>query len=190
MTVTKKIMDRYDVRAKGEWATICVREWQRDDENKYHAGEILIHSSFGSWGNTWTACSNRFKQFLTHCDFDYTFGKFMGHALRVFDGEGSTKAMRRKVIEERKQRNLFKEEAGWLWGRLDDVDETSIESWVRSIEEIARDTDSRAIKELLSEPWYTAADRYDASAVGFWRDLWPEFVASLKQEIAAPADAA
>lgn len=189
MSVTKKTMDRYDVRAKGEWATICVREWQRDDENKYHGGEILIHSSFGSWGNSWSACSHRFKCFLTYCDFDYTFGKFMGHSLRVFDGEGSTKAMRTKVIEERKQGLMSKDDARWLWDQLDDVDECSIESWVRSIEEIASDTDSRDIKALLSEPWYTAADKPDAGAVCFWRDLWPEFVAHLKQEIAEPAAA-
>jgi hypothetical protein len=189
MSVTKKTMDRYDVRAKGEWATICVREWQRDDTNKYHAGEILIHSSFGSWGNSWTACANRFKHFLTHIDFDYTFGKFMGSSLNVFDGEASTIAMRDKVIEERKQGLMASDDARWLWDHLDDADESSIESWVRSIEDIARNTDSRSIKSLLSEPWYAAADKPDSGAVGFWRDLWPEFVAHLKQEIAEPAEA-
>lgn len=197
MTVTKETMDCYRVRANGEWATICVREWTvKDDpltsEKVRYCGEILIHSTFGSWGNSWTHCGCRFKKFLTFVDFDYIFTKFMGADLNRFDGEKSLKGLYRRIIEARRDHSLDKEDARELWDEVHDHDESltrSVEMWVEVLSRISMDTRSRDIKRILEEPWCMTEDSDDQSAVGFWRDLWPDFKAALLSEIAEPAEA-
>lgn len=182
MSVEKRTMDRYDVRAKGEYATICIREWKNE---QYFGGEILIHSSFGSWGNSWSACSNSFRRFLIGVDFDYIFGKFMGHDLRQFDGDASMKNLKQKMCKARRDRDIEQEESREVWDEIDAEAESlkrSLDSWVQTLMGIAR-LRSQAMRELLDEPWYMSADKPDQSAVCFWRDLWPEFVGALREEM-------
>lgn len=198
MSVTKETMDCYRVRANGEWATICVREWtvgdcQLTSEKIRYCGEILIHSTFGSWGNSWTHCGCRFKKFLTFADFDYVFTKFMGADLNRFDGEKSLKSLYRRIIEARRDGSLDKEDARELWAEVHDHDESltrSVDMWVEVLSRISMDTRSRDIKRILEEPWCMTEDSDDASAVGFWRDLWPDFKQALLAEISEPAEAA
>lgn len=182
--VRKQTMDCYRIRAKGEWATICVTEWR---SSQYYGGEILIHSSFGSWANSWSACANRFKSFLCGCDFDYVFTKFMGHELRKHDGEASLKQLHRSLIERRKHGGLDRDDARELWDALEDnrseLEDRDIHSWVETLSRISQDSDSREIRSFLEEPWTLATTSYDCSATGFWRDLWPAFRSSLLAEV-------
>jgi len=192
MSVTKETMDCYRVRAKGEWATICVREWtvgdcQLTSEKVRYCGEILIHSTFGSWGNSWTHCGCRFKKFLSFVDFDYIFTKFMGGDLHRFDGEKSLEALRKRLIESRRDRSLDKDDARDLWQAIsensDSLRSRSIELWVEVLCHVSSDSLSRDVKRFLEEPWNLTLSSDDQSAVGFWRDLWPEFKTALLSEL-------
>jgi hypothetical protein len=198
VSVSRETMDCYRVRAKGEWATICVREWEvKNDaltsEKVRYCGEILIHSTFGSWANSWTHCGCRFKKFLTFADFDYLFTKFMGGNLHTFDGEKSLKSLRKRVIEFRRNGSLDKDDARELWGEISDNRDMlagrSVEMWVEILSRVSMDTRSRDIKRFLEEPWNLTESSDDMSAVGFWRDLWPDFKAELVAEIREPAEA-
>lgn len=179
-TVRKETMDCYRIRANDEWATICVREWHMDDdkltgEKRRFCGEILIHSAFGSWGNSWSHCGRPFKEFLLRIEFDYLFTKFMGHGLHRHDGEKSLKNLRLDVLKSRRDGTFDREEARDLWDALfenqGELEERDVHSWVDTLCRISNDSDSRAIRGFLEEPWTRTTWSYDASAVGFWRDI-------------------
>ena len=184
----------YAVRKDYEWATIMLRCWSRPanvgtpHERPYYCGEILIHSSYGSWGNTWTACGEPFKEFLLDAEFDYVFTKFMGTRLNVWDGEGSVESLRERLLEWRKTGELTKGEARALWDEID-INETELETSERDFVEcayrMAADIEGRNVRHFLAEPWELTRDQHDSQAVGFWRELWPEFIATLQAEVAA-----
>jgi hypothetical protein len=186
-TVNKSTMERYAIRNGHEWATICVREFTSrvptGDREPYFGGEILINSSFGSWANTWNACGCRFKEFLTDIEFDYTFRKFMGNKLWIFDGEGTVKGLKERVIEDRKIGELQKDHARSIWDAIEERQsdlEHSADSFVNAMWAIGDDLHMR---RWFSEPWEMTRDRYDPQAQGFWRDIWPTFKAELQREL-------
>lgn len=189
----------YAVRKDHEWATIMLRCWSRPanvgtpHEGTYYCGEILIHSTFGAWANTWTACGEPFKAFLIDAEFDYVFTKFMGTRLQVWDGEGSVKSLRGRLLDYRKWGDLTKDEARALWDEIEANEaelETSSHDFVECAYRIASDLDMRGVRRLLSEPWELTTTQHDHQAVGFWRELWPEFVATLRAEVAAEQEPA
>lgn len=194
MSVTKVTgHEVYSIHTNHEWATIVLRCWSRlanvgtKHEGTYYCGEILIHSTFGSWGNTWTACAEPFKAFLVDAEFDYVFTKFMGTKLEVWDGEGSVKSLRRLLLEYRRIGDLDKDEASSLWGEINANEhelESSSNDFVECAYRIAGNIDSRGVYRLLSEPWELTTTKHDPQAVGFWRTIWPEFVGALKAEMA------
>jgi len=208
MSVTKHTnVDVYSVRNRGEWATIVVREWsdQREDGSEQHRGEILINSTFGSWAHYWGAPGTRFRRFLLGLDFGYAFGKFMGLALEQYDGDASMAGLQRKVIESRRRRHISREAARFVWDQIDDHSSElreSQESFITACGHIGRECDApwarRAIStmelddigEIFAEPWYLTETRDHPQAVGFWRDIWPEFCAALRAELEAEKEPA
>lgn len=183
-TLTKDLgFETYRIRADHEYATICLRAWPRGD---HFCGEILIHSSFGNWAYQWGACANPFKRFLLGADFDYVFTKFMGTELRVFDGDASFRAIKRRVLAWRHRGDLDKEVAREAWNELADQREDaerSIYGFVDAMNDIVERVNRKRVQEMLHEPWDLAETRYDSGAVGFWREIWPHFVAQLRVEL-------
>lgn len=197
MSVTKTVRECYEVRdgkPGGEWANITLHCWDRranvgtQHEGTYYCGEITIQSSFGTWGYIWTACANPFKEFLQEIEFEYAFGKFMGSKLEQFDGEGSMRAMRERIIENRRRDWLSKADARALWDALKDCESEatcSENDWVRALGDAAASLrlDRRPdAAEFLSEPWEYIQTRPKPRAVNFWRTLWPEFIGALRAE--------
>jgi len=193
--ILKTTRECYEIRARYEWANITLRCWDRGvPGDTYHCGEIVIYSSFGTWGNTWTACSVPFKRFLQGIDFDYAFTKFMGGHLREFDGEETLKELKRAVIRERRRGPLNRHEARAAWEAVTDLDQHiecgSESDYGYAMREIA-DTLRHAHPTHHGHPMrgyfidpadWPRATRYNAQAVGFWRDIWPEFIEALKAE--------
>lgn len=202
----------YRVRTNYEYATIAIREWQGRgiDDTPRELGEILIYSSFGSWAYQWGHLGRPFKRWLLTAEFDYVFTKFMGTKLRVFDGEGSVKEMRCRVIEKRRYGDIDKPTARALWDELEANEseaESSERDFVETMSAISQrfedgwsvDTDDierlserqrNAAMQLLSEPWERIARKHDHQAVGFWRDIWPVFINYLRAELEPDAIAA
>ena len=120
MPVAKTTRECYEVRdgrRGGEWANITLASWDNPPQpgytrtSMYYGGEIQIHSSFGSWGHSWSSCAVPFKRFLIGAEFDYVFTKFMGTKLDRFDGEASAREVLKWIIEDRRHNGMSKAEA-------------------------------------------------------------------------------
>jgi len=185
-TVFKHQMDAYAIRKNLEWATICVVEFP--SRQGVYGGEILIHSSFGSFGHSWNNLGEPFKWFLVNVDFSYLFGKFKGSDLFVYDGEKTFREILRRVLDNRLEKAISKSAARSLWDELQGEQER-IESSAHDLVEVAREIRSflewdHSIMRLLDEPWEYAAKKYDGQCEGFWREIWPLFRNELQSELA------
>jgi len=205
VSVTKTTgADVYSVRNAGEWATIVVREWseRREDGTEWPRGEILINSTFGSWSQYWNAPGVRFRQFLVGLDFDYVFDRFMGRALHQFDGDKSVEGLKRDALKLRRKRWLSRKAARLVFDEIDEnISTESVEGFINGCaaveqecgalwnENKVRPSELDDIRSMLSEPWCRTETRYNPAALGFWRDLWPEFVAALRAELAESKEA-
>ncbi len=201
MTVTKSVRECYEVRKGHEWANITLACWDRpanvgtQHECTYYCGEITIQSSFGTWGYVWTACGVPFKRFLMRAEFDYVFTKFMGAKLDRHDGDGTMRQLRRDIIEQRRQGSLDRDEAREAWDAVEwerdriESDETSC--GYALMEVASRLGDRHPMREHFADPSaWPRAKKHDCQAVGFWRELWPSFIAELRRETEPAAHAA
>lgn len=189
-SVTKSVMETYTVRNRHERATIAVRCWENNSDlaggRSSYCGEILINSTYGNWANVWGACGCPFKEFLQKISFDYAFGKFMGHDLEVFDEDRTIEDIKRKLIEVRRERRIDHEEVRDLWEQVESIDTYSEEAFGNSCRDTASSFGPRhPLRDYFNEPWDLKRTKPDVQATGFWRDIWPHFVAELKKETAA-----
>lgn len=200
LSVTKDTVERYSIRAGHEHASIFIRCWERKanvdtpHEGVYYCGEIAINSSFGSWGNTWTACADPFKRFLTQVEFDYIFGKFMGHALERFDGPASVTEMFAGIVRERRQNSLTKSEArearDALYEERSEAEECEYSFGSAMFRAGQNIKTSNPMRDVFADPsGWPRCHHYDRQAEGFWKTIWPEFVGALRAEIDQPATA-
>lgn len=190
-SVTKSVMETYTIRNRGEYATIALRCSEAKGEDRYYTGEILINSSFGSWANYWGACGRPFKEFLQKLDFHYTFGKFMGASLEVFDEDETIADIKRKLIEVRRENRITHEEVRDLWEQVDDIETYSEESFGNGCREIGSNLGPRhPLHDYFNEPWDLKRTKPDVQATGFWREIWPHFITELKKETDAGVAAA
>lgn len=194
MSVTKDVCERYTIHAESEYASICIKEWTRNSAmtggQTYYCGEIMINSSFGSWGNIWGACGCPFKEFLIGSDFSYLFGKFMGAKLEVYDGDATFRELLKRVINNRRDNSFDADSARRIWDALterEDEISRSLESMVHAVHDAIGDigscADRKRISEAFAEPWEAACDRPDIQAVGFWKTIWPQFRDALAFEL-------
>ena len=181
-----------------EWATIAIKGWQVPADaycsTPREIGEILIHSSFGSWAYQWSHLGVEFKAWLAgNRDRSYMAEKFLGSAAYKFDGEKTVKGLRERVIEQRRHGGLRKEEARLIWDWIEENElelETSPDSFVnkmydgpRDCDELTRSTGAR----FFEEPWEHIATSLDRPFDGFWTQVWPVFRQALREEMAVPA---
>ncbi len=191
MPVTKTNRECYEIRdGKGEWATIALADWERPspEGQPYYSGQILIHSSYGSWANSWSHCGSPFKEFLQKIEFLYTFRKFMGSDLGEFDPEKSLKGVRERLCEHRKHAWLKKDDARALWDGINDVEDqlgSSEHGWVAGLEYVRRDLYDQGRPEaarFLDEPWEFITKSPKEGPRMFWDTLWSLFIQALKEE--------
>lgn len=191
-----------------EWATICWTGWRAtgNDGTPRECGEILIHSSFGSWANQWGHLGIAFDEWLQDAECDYCAGKFMGSAAYKFDGEKSVRHLRQSLLEHRKAGDITKNDARTIWSWIED-NKLSLESSEHEFVQVLSDCAGSAVWQdarkgkpswdtgpglgachFLAEPWDRPATSLDRSFAGFWRDLWPVFVEHLKARPASQVD--
>lgn len=199
MPVRKTIRECYEIRDAergGEWANITLHCWDNPpppnvSRGMYYAGEIAIHSSFGTWGHTWTACGVPFKQFLIRAEFDYMFTKFMGARLERFDGDATLRQIRVDILAARKRGSVGRCEAREAWDAVGDEVEritAGATDYGYAMFDVARALDSKhPMHDYFADPCgWPRMTHADHQAQGFWRTLWPLFVEALKAEVAGP----
>lgn len=195
MTVTKDTIERYRIRANHEWASIMVSCWERKanvgtkHEGIYYCGEITIQSSFGSWGYTWTACAEPFKEFLVHAEFGYMFTKFMGTKLRRYDGHATMQQIKRDIIEQRLLGSVSQAGAREAWDavsiEVDRIEHGNETDMGYAMFDVARVIDKHhPMRDYFADAsGWPRITNPDDQAVGFWRELWPAFVDALRAEV-------
>lgn len=192
MSVVKTTRECYEVRANGEWANISLGRWDRPTRGDaadayYYGGELAIRSSFGTWGYTWTACAVPFKRFLTGIDFEYAFLKLMGDRLNLFDGTATLKQIQRDIIYRRRHDELSAGEARDVWDAVlweaERIESGDQSAFGYAMWDVAATIGRHPMADYFNDPagWPTRT-RHNPQAVGFWRDLWPEFVSALIEE--------
>lgn len=172
-------VERYTVRNGYDYATIVIVEWppRQDSHGPIYGGEILVNSSFGSYCNSWSHCGQPFKLFLAGLDFGYFMTKCLGLAADEYDGEGTLRAVKKRIIAERRYGNFDRFDARTAWDALDDYEIEHSEYGLRDA------TGCYEIGEALGPEWYELIrKRPTAQSRGFWRDIWPHFVAAVRAE--------
>lgn len=169
-----------------EWATICWIGWQAKgiDGQPRECGEILIHSSFGSWAHSWGHLGIAFDKWLQEAERDYCAVKFMGAKAYKFDGEKTVRELRRRLIDARRHDGLSREEARGIWDYVEDRQselEASEHDFVNVMTQAETElVATKRVQQFISEPWEFTCTSLDNQFAGFWRDLWPVFVEHLK----------
>lgn len=185
-TVNKSTMETYNIRKGGEWATVCMSRWADEKERRF-GGEILIHSSFGNFANSWGACGMDFRAFLCKVSYQYFMDKVLPNEHTEFDRDGTIVALKKAVIEgRRKTREFDREEARAIFDAIKDLNPcTTTDQFVFEA------LNSEEICSMSGgEPWHYAVMREKSGPLWFWRELWPVFVGELQKELAAEKETA
>lgn len=88
--------------AQWGWMNVFFHDMGKAGVGGYNAGELVIHSDWGTWAYTWTGIAEgeSLREFLVKADCDYLARKLMGGQRdKEWDPE-ATKAAIRKFIEE------------------------------------------------------------------------------------------
>jgi hypothetical protein len=112
-----------EFRARGEYATFTI-----DAKSDVHYYALSIDSSFGGYSYAWSAPGDNFNAFLCRLDCSYVLGKMVGHD-EVFDGEGTTNAVRKAIIELRKDGECDRDDARAEWPKRDFERQGDFERW-------------------------------------------------------------
>jgi hypothetical protein len=170
----------YTVRNGWAWANLYVRHGSAKvgDQPRYWV-ELSINSDYGSFGFYWSHIGGDWRKFLAGIDMHYAMNKMMGSRFMVpLTGYEAAAEARKIVLDGRRHREFDKREASVLWEAIDladkDADATVfLRSW---------DDGSEGLfygHELYSGGW----NKVNPQAEGFWQEVWPHFVLTLRAEV-------
>jgi hypothetical protein len=170
----------YSVKKDGEWATICIRPTKNE---QYNGGEILIHSSFGSWGYFWGNVGERgIFNFLCGVDYSYLFSKLDSDLGFCFDCDGTIREIKRTILKDRRMDDISAEEARDHYDKI-----LSFEEWLSPHEEgdLFYGDLYDSYKDLynhLTRNDVPIITKKKPSCEWFWKIIWSEFIAELKKQ--------
>jgi hypothetical protein len=121
--------------------------------------------------------------FLSKVGKSYLLGKLWGARREVFDGEEAILDARRIILRQRRARDISAAMARERWEALEDAACNSEVEW----HELVTDNDWLWVR--LLEGSGPLGQVPNPQAEGFYRDLWPSFIAQLQQVPVAVAEA-
>lgn len=190
MNCSKSTCEMYRVRANGEYATVCLSVWSRETvaqpSQQVYGGEILVHSSFGTFCHTWNHCAVPFKQFLLSISFESFMMKCLGEEFESFDGLASVASVKTAILESRREEGLSADDARNLWDELDLVSDEA-QSCEYAFHHVLSDL---CTEESIGASTEFVVTTPSNQAKGFWRELWPHFLAMLEAEVNSDQPAA
>lgn len=165
----------FQVGTAGEHATVFLREWAPVSGGRYWGGELVVHSTYGTFGHTWTTCAVPFKQFLLRSSFASLMGKFFGERVHVYDGEATFKAVARDILKARHAKELSADEAAELWDDWycnQDTIEGAEDGFYLTMDSLLEPPGANR-NSILREPSMSVCRKDNPQATGFWAELWP-----------------
>jgi hypothetical protein len=179
--------EAYNLRFGHDWGTVLLREWRTDPQGGScrHAGEILFHTSYGTYAYIWSCMANPLKQFLTSAarrgECGYIMSKFAGAELMEVDNEATANAYREVVLGDRREGRLTKEQARDDWEVIKLSEGGSIETLVNAVAET--NTFDGNCHEYIR-------NRMKPAHRHFWNEVFVPFCKHLEQELAPQKAAA
>lgn len=168
-------MEVFRVRHGYEWATIMIEGWS--SELGPERGELVVHSSFGTWGYQWGNMGVPIKDFLLKAGMDYMIEKLAGGSAREFNFEASLACWTRHLVAARRRREISADEFRDAWdasrGR-----QCSLEMFLHRISE----SDPGGGAPLWHDAERYAVFQHSRQFRAFWDGLWSVFMQRLRTD--------
>jgi len=176
--ITKKQIDLYQIRNedKRTWGNISVVFGET-------SAEIMINSDYGHFAYNWFATGNNPKSFLCKIEMCYAIGKLCDGRANIYepDYEEMDRSIKKKIIEERRENSLTKEEAREAF---DDMPEY-VKEYRGSLDLIHNKIIEHKLFNKVFCDFENLPDdeKIKRVIVDFWEHIWKPFVEELKKEM-------
>lgn len=168
----------FSVRNRWEWATIVVRPI-------IGGAEVLINSSFSTYGYCWGAMGEDWRYFLADLEFDYAMNKLAGRRFRV--------PLDRDEFVAKMEGELDRYESDVReWRAMDAKTEKRLANAREALEDLDCDIHPHGLFSEWDrgagglpyelELYSVTLDKPCPQARGFWDNLWTPFAAQLMRE--------
>ncbi|HEL5026711.1 TPA: hypothetical protein UOA81_001902 [Stenotrophomonas maltophilia] len=170
-------LTRIQVRADGEYGSFYVLEGneKRADGDIRYWCELTCNTSFGTVGYTWGNMGSPAAKFLSKVGRDYLLIKLWGTDHQVYDEEVARKGLVEIVLRNRRDGGWDREKARDAY---DDIAASDLSSEGSYFAEVT------SIRPVYAECLNGDPPSYKSDnpqALGFWKYLWPRFLAELAQ---------
>lgn len=145
------------------------------------AGCLSVQSDFGDYSYRWNMCGMPerdgqrigLREFLLDVGSDYVLNKFAGRT--EFDDVGTLKAVKLRIIEQRKDASLDADGAREEWDLATRLlsNASGGDAWVSHT--------------TLEEPWNELGNRFPREATAFMERIWPRIVAKIRADLSGGA---
>lgn len=171
----------YQVCENGEYGTFFVESGEgktSDDRPRFFATWCCV-SSYGVFGHYWSHMGEPFAQFIQDIEPDYLLGKI---ARRETDAQKTIAAVRRQIIENRKDGSVTKDDAREAMEALREIED---EGWDGGWTTKALWDSHEISKALHSDYMELTRQEWANDAKQFVKKLWPAFVKAVGERAAA-----
>lgn len=173
----------YEIRANGEWGTFFVRQGfipkgEGATHDRYWC-ELTCNTSFGCVGYHWGHMGSPAHEFLASCDRGYIGGKLWGADSQVFDIRTATESTKELINEALNDGDIDEGEAFDMSRAFDII--SSENEWYAAV------CMNDPLQSMIMQNCGIDTQADNPQMVGFFRELWPAFIAELtaaKQEAA------
>jgi hypothetical protein len=167
VTVKRRVAEVIEIHAEREYAVFSI---DQQPERSYYA--LAIESSFGGFSYAWSSPGRSFYDFLAGISVDYVLGKMVGRD-EVFDGEATSRAIRKDILRMRRKGECSAEEARDEWPPNEFDGDCAFWDWCRDTE-LFKDRDAHLYYETCSGP--RARD-----FIRLYEVFWPILAGELKK---------
>lgn len=164
----------YETHNSYEWGYIFLHQ-------KGRVGIISIVSSYGEFGYVFSYHGDEnedFRNFLIKCDKGYLGQKFLGSKFWVPDMDKLHDSMIDNIIQNRRENNLSKSKARYLYNCVSDIDFNC-----NNEAEIFYNIGGSEYTEFDPEWYLDIPKQMNPSFENFWKDVWIPFIETIKGEV-------
>ena len=159
-----------------------------------HQGEVLIHSSFGSFCHYWSNVSVPFKEFLVSVSYESFMRKTLGLSYRVYCQDATSELFKQMLAAHTAANDITQAQADSLMAEYlselsqSDMPHTNV-GYVQTIDRLVESDEVQSlltadqIETVFAESRLLQGMKPNPQAVGFWQVLWPELRAELLKEL-------
>ncbi|HEX2678682.1 MAG TPA: hypothetical protein VHM19_18645 [Polyangiales bacterium] len=176
ITCTRRLggADVYHLRAGIDWCTFIVI-----DDPARRQFTLAIDGSYGSYAYTWSHPGSSFHKFLRGLDWHYASKKLTQGERDVLDPEETTKEIRRRVCELRREKRITAERAREEWERGHVEDQLSAYEWWNG-------ADSKLFDQAHECIAYKPGPRFEQCRA-MYEKFWKAFAEQLGEEASVAA---